>query len=333
MNIMFRKLSVFLFLAAFSFSIQAIPFSNTGLNLNEQDEQLNTAAKISPNAASEYIRHILQNRNLWKPENEILRQSLIRLIEQYNEPYDTVRTRLGTLQQNIPVYEPFQVLRADTLPVRWLNRNTFIVDTMHLERNPVIIQQTIVYRTVDPASIPYLVPITDVQLLLRTLLHATDTITDTIIDTRFLESRLITIHRVENGRIMPPLVKPGNNRTARFLADGKAIVVTESKLFYRAQQPSLLHYVLSPGMPDSLSLAVNSLLDYTFLRDSLPLIIRNFDGQQTGFWLSAGKNDPMRFWAKNARHDSVTIWVGNPSKYEISLVLEDDVFIERLARR
>jgi hypothetical protein len=333
MNKMFRKLSVLLVLVLISYSIQVFPFSPSGLNYHEQEEQKSRSANLSPSAASDYIRLMLQNRNLWKPGNEILRQSLIRLLEQYNEPYDTVRTRLGTLQQNIPVYEPFQVFMADTLPVRWLNHNSFIVDTMPLERNPVIIQQTIVYRALDPASIPYLVPITDVQLLLRTLLHATDTITDTIIDARFLESRLITIHRVENGRIVPPLVKPGNNKTARFLADGTAIVVSGSNQFYRAQQPSLLHYVLSPGMPDSLSLAVNSLLDYTFLRDSLPIFIRNFDGQQTGFWLSAGKDDPTRFWAKNSRHDSVTIWVGNPSKYEISLVLEDDVFIERLARR
>jgi len=333
MNQVLRRLPVFLILVAVSYSVQVSALSETGSRLLEQETQQTKPVKFSPSEASAYLRLLLQNSSLWLPGNEIMRQSLTRLLEQYKEPYDTVKSRLGVLQNNVSAYVPFEVLQADTLPVRWLTQNSFIVDTIPLQRNPLILQQTIVYRAADPASIPYLAPITDVELLLRTLLHASDTIMDTIIDERFLESKMISVHRVENGRIVPPLVAPGSNKSARFLADGSAIVVTESKQLYRAQQPSILPYALSAGMPDSLSVAVSTLLEYTLLRDSVPVFIRNIDGQQTAFWLSAGKDDPARFWIRNAQHDSVTIWVGNPSKYEISLALEDDVFIERLARR
>ncbi|HSV88296.1 MAG TPA: DUF3078 domain-containing protein [Bacteroidales bacterium] len=314
-------------------SFQVLALSKPGTNIYEHERQATKPDKFSPEVAADYIRSLLQTGVLNKPGNESLRHSLIRLLEQYNEPYDTIRGRLNEFGQSLPFFEPYTVLRSDTLPVRWLNQNSFIVDTAALLRNPLIIQQTIVYRAVDPSTLSYLAPMANIELLLSTLLQATDTITDTIIDERYLESRKIILHRVENGRIAPPLVKPGSAKTARFMADGSAIIVSEPEQFYRAAQPGLFLFATSPGMPDSLTMAVNTILDYTLLRDSLPLIISNIDGKQTEFWLSAGKNDPERFWAKNSRHDSVTIWVGNPSKYEISLLLEDDVIIDRLARR
>jgi hypothetical protein len=90
-----------------------------------------------------------------------------------------------------------------------------------------------------------------------------------------------------------------------------------------------------PGLqtPDSLKLAVETLLNFTVKRDSVLLYLNDVNGNRTPFWLSAGEGDLVRFWVKNAKNDSITIWMGNPSKYDLALILEDDIYVERLGRK
>ena len=83
---------------------------------------------------------------------------------------------------------------------------------------------------------------------------------------------------------------------------------------------------------DSLQHAVEHLLEFTSERDSTMLLVNDLYGNKTPFWLSQGDNEAYRFWVKNYNNDSLTIWIGNPASNEISLLLEDDVSINRLTK-
>jgi hypothetical protein len=84
-----------------------------------------------------------------------------------------------------------------------------------------------------------------------------------------------------------------------------------------------------PYQLDSLQQALNTLLEYTFERDSTLLLVNNMYGSKFPFWLSQGDDLSYRFWVKNYNNDSITVWIGNPAPNEISLLLEDDVNIDR----
>jgi len=294
-------------------------------------------AGFTPASASDYILYLIGLEKLWKDDEEPLKHSLMRLVDHYREPFDSVRSRLERFPFEKTELMPTVIVRHDTLPVRWLNRSIFIVDTVALEKDPYIIQKTLILRTLDPSQERPVYPpngsMTDIRLLIDSVLQVRDTITEYFVDTEYLESKNIQMHRVSPDRIDPPLVPPRGRKTFKFLEDSVRIVVSEATPAIVAGQDSPFYIVPDDNMPDSLRLAVETLLSHAWQRDSILLYLQGLDGRKTPFWLTTGTDDLSRYWIKNADNDSVTVWLGNPTKYDLKLVLEENLGIERMEQK
>jgi hypothetical protein len=312
---------------------------------------------FTPEEAADYLRKLVGEEDLWWSPDDTIRFSLARMSDHFREPFDSVRVRLlGFPYHLFTPYQASQVLR-DTLPVRWLIDNHFIVDTVPLMRDPLVYRQTLVMRTLDgfpnlygdelpglPAdSLPeffreslvalYGDSLPELESLLRDLLQVKDTITQVSIDSQYLESRGVVLHRVENGEVLPPLLPENSPKTASFLPDSAHILVSESRRVVAAGNEAPFYMLPSEHTPDSLRYALETLLTYTYERDSILVYLNDLEGRRTPFWLTSGQDDLVRYWVKNAENDSITIWMGNPSKFDLAMVLEEDLLVERMEKR
>jgi hypothetical protein len=293
-------------------------------------------APMRPSQASEYILRLVEKEELWRNEKDTLRISLKRLVDHYNEPFDSVEVWFGKYPFAPVEIAAGSVVKHDTLPVRWLSPAMFFVDTIALEKEPYIYRETVRMKAIDSLSLPNLKMLPDIKEMvdsLVNLIQVTDTIREVFIDKTYLEQKKVRLHTLENGRITPPLLPRGSRKTYRFTPDSLKIILTESARVLFASPDSPFYIVPGPNMPDSLQQAVKTLLDHTIHRDSTLIYINDNNGFKTPFWLSTGKDDLYRFWARNANRDSVTVWLGNPSRNNLTLALEDEVIIEHLEKR
>lgn len=297
------------------------------------DSILDPPLPFTPGMASQYILRLVESEKLWKDENDTLRFSLKRLVDHYKEPFDTIGNRIRRFRYDSININPGWIINHDTVPIRWLAPFSFIVDTIPLDKDPFVTYTTIVMRAVDTISINSLRLLPDFLPRIDSLLQVKDTLTQTVIDTRYLAQKKVQIYEVDDDDITPPLLPRRSRKTVKFLADSTGIVFTESLRVNLANEESPFHIVPDKTLPDSLNLAVEILLDYTFTRDSILLYVNNLENRKTPFWLSSNERDPYRYWVKNLRNDSVTVWMSNPSKYELNVVLEDDIYVERLEKR
>ncbi len=294
--------------------------------------------RFTPATASEYIGNLLQLDSLWREEGDTLHLSLSRLADHYNEPFDSVKTRLLGFDYDAVRPELTTLARHDTIPLRWFNDTVFIVDTVPLEKEPFITQKTfitkktIVTSQFDAPQIPGLDTIPEVRVFVDSIRHEPDTITEVFLDTLYLKSRNITLHHLVEQEIRPPLLPPGSRKDLTFLPDSSHVVISEEYQAFVADEDSPFFVVPGRLTPDSLRMAVEELLHYTNVRDSIPLYISDPTGARQPFWLTAEPDELMRYWVRNHENDSITIWVGNPSKHEIQLVLEDDIHVERMGK-
>lgn len=291
---------------------------------------------LRPAEASEYLRKLIDMNELWRNEQDSLRISLRRLVDHYHEPFDSVEVWFGNYRFEPVEIRPGSIVKQDTLPLRWLSPALFFVDTVALEKEPFVYRETVVMKAVDTVSLPNLKMIPEIKEMvdsLVNLIRGTDTIREVFIDRPYLDQKKVRLHELENGRINPPLLPRGSRKTYRFTADSLKIVVTESTRVLFANPESRFNIVPGQNMPDSLQLAIRTLLDHTYQRDSTLIYINDNNGFSTPFWLSTGKDDLYRFWARNANRDSVTVWLGNPSRNQLTLALEDEVIIEHLEKR
>lgn len=285
---------------------------------------------FTPMEASEYISGLLSRESLWTASSNSLRYSLRRLTEQYLEPFDSVRARLSAFPFDTISFiaaPPQQIY--DTIPIRWLSKNKFISDLSQLERDPIIIRTKIIIRVTDLPEIARDTLPVHLKSLLDSLLTVTDTITEMVVDTQYLASRRVTIHQIAGGKIVPPVIPDDPLRNVHLLADSSGLVVTTAIKSFSKRETIAPLPKPGPELPDSLNLAVNTLLSYLQQRDSLLLYIRDIDGRRTPLWMSGTRKEQFRFWAKNYFNDSITIWVGNPEGNEISLHLDEGVNIRR----
>ncbi len=285
---------------------------------------------FTPESASEYIMNLSGTENFWRVERDTLRLSLDRLIDHFNEPFDSVRSRLNRFPYDAVEITHGMVERSDTLPVRWLNQEAFFIDTLALNKEPFIIQQTVIVKALDTLSYSFKEPLPELQAMIDSVLQLRDTITEVLIDFRYLAARGVQIHRLANDSIIPPLVPAGGGRTAVFLSDSSKIVLSESHPALLGSKESPFYMVPGMNTTDSLRVAAETLLSYAYQRDSIPLFFSDIKGRSTPFWLTAGKDELFRYWVSNAGNDSITIWMGNPSKYELTMILEDEVHVERM---
>ncbi len=284
---------------------------------------------FTPDTASEYLLQMLEKKNFWRPEGDTIRLSLSRLVDHFKEPYDSVRTRLLRFEYDSIVLEPASLVSRERVSIRWLNDSTFINNSVPPEREPFDTIINIVVKPIDTTAINFRHGIPGLQLLVDSAMVIRDTIIQVNIDSLYLESLNIPLHRVENNRIVPPFVRPAPNRTTTFNTDSTQVVITETDQVIMGAEGSPFYIVSSEQMNDSLKYAVHTLLSYNYARDSLLLFVSDVNGSQTPFWLSGKRDEMRRLWIKNMENDSITIWMGNPARNEITLVLEENVSVER----
>ncbi len=312
--------------------IQTSAHASGNMEFNENDTIPVNSESFSPSTASEYIEHLLLLDSLWRESGDTMSLSLSRLLYHYSEPFDSVKTRLLQFDYGSLRPELTELVRYDTLPLRWLGDHVFIVDTLALEKDPFITKKTIVTNRIDTLDLFGLDTIPDIQLFIDSIKHARDTIIEEFIDTLYLESRNVRMYQVNEQGIWPPLLPPESRKELDFLPDSTQIVISERYFEYVADENSPFFVVSGTMMPDSLQMAVEELLHYTNIRDSIPLYISDPFGERSAFWLTDHPDDFMRYWVRNHENDSITIWVGNPSKHEIQLLLEDDIQVERMGK-
>jgi hypothetical protein len=290
---------------------------------------------FTPTSASIYIINSLDMSYLWKPESEDIKIPLNRLIEQYNERYDSIVTKLTNLNYRPESFKKVNFSRNDSLPVRWLNDSTFIIDTLKLGKDPLFVQKTVVKRILDSLvffderNIAAGYAGNSITRITDTIIREKDIVFELIIDTALLESNKLQLYQIKNRKIVPEIISTGRKKHYRFLADGSKIILSEPVQVLVADQNSPFNIVPNEKMPDSLRVAVQTLLSYIDKRDSLPIYLNNIEGVSTPFWLTVGEDELHRYWVKNQKNDSVSIWMGNPDKSNLTLILEDDINVDR----
>jgi hypothetical protein len=151
-----------------------------------------------------------------------------------------------------------------------------------------------------------------------------------LIDTAAIEALGIAMHTYLDDEITPSLDKEG--LMGVMTADRSRVNYFRPGTPWKAPEESPFEIMESEYQLDSLQLALNILLEFTSERDSTQLWVNDLFGNKTPFWLSLGDEEAYRYWVKNYNNDSITLWIGNPGPNEISLLLEDDVSINRLMK-
>lgn len=288
---------------------------------------------LTPLMAWEYLNELISSRELWRPGGDSLKQSLLRLVNHYDEPYDSIRNRLLNFKWDSVKLMHADVVEKDTLPLRWFDKSLFIVDTIPLERNPLVTKNTVVMRVVDSLSFSLLELNQDIKERIELLLEVKDTITESIIDKKYLASKNIQLYEITDKGITPSISYREGFKPYRYNNDSTELVMIRTRKAIVGSDESPFRIVSSGRITDSLKTAIETLTAYTYNRDSILININNKQGKKTPMWLTAGKEDLYRYWIKNSKNDSITIWIGNPSKQDIMLTLEEDVSVERFERR
>jgi len=301
-----------------------------------QKDSLRIEPRFTTSEARDYVEHVVSTDELWRSPQEPVRYALQRLLDHSREPFDSVRSMLITEDFSGIHVEKGDPVVSDSVPVRWLNDSTFIVDphgwssTLYLKK-----QKKLVYPSdtsgrrsgtitadstirADSMTVP----------VNRRMIP--DTLSVTVIDTSAIEALGISMYSYKGNRITPPLEREGN--TGLMTADHTRVLYYIPGTTWRAPADSPFSMVEGEYQLDSLQFAVNRLLEYTSERDSTIIWVNDLNGHRTPFWLTRGDNEAYRFWVKNYNNDSITIWVGNPAPDEISLMLEDDISINRLTK-
>ncbi|MFP4555638.1 MAG: DUF3078 domain-containing protein [Bacteroidales bacterium] len=289
--------------------------------------------ELTPSAASKYLAALVERESLWRRSKDTLRLSLSRLINHYHEPYDSISKRLETFPIDSIQVKPTRFTDNDTISIKWLTSNEFIINDVTLDRIPVIKLKTIVMRAIDSLSLSSIDTLPEVRSQLESYLQVRDTITETFVDTEYLESKNIQLYKTTDEGITPPIQYQGRSITDGFSADSSEIIVPKTRAGLIANDESPFYEVASNIMPDSLKHAIETLISYAEERDSILINIKNIEGQKTPIWLTTGRDDLFRYWVKNSNNDSITVWIGNPSKLNISLILEEEVSLKRMEKK
>ena len=291
--------------------------------LKEQATAAPEPIMLRPEEASAYIDSLLERDRLWRPEGDSMKQSLVRLNQHYLEPVDSVIHRLLAFSFDSLVFSYTDIIETENLPLRWLNDSSFIVDTARMEREPLVVKQTIIRHEIDSSLRSFTDSIPFFRSLLDSLVRDADTLISVIIDTSYLAAKNIQLYRLSEGKVSPPLLPPGSNLRFRFTPDSSEVILSDAWRARVAGEDSPCYIVPGEQMPDSLQAAIEALHRYTTERDSILIFINDMHGGITPFWLTSGDSDLYRFWIKNYKNDSITVWMGNPEKNEITLFLEE----------
>ena len=323
---------IVIFITVFVLVSKVFPMQQ-GRSANFQGVEVITGPEHEAARAMEYLKRIVDDKDLWVSKDDTLRLSIQRLVTHFNEPFDSIRARLEKYEFGKIKAELKSITLVDTLPLRWLNETTFIVDTVRLDQDPMLTRKTLITRVIDPGSLATPEKLLEDKDLLERTFKVIDTIIESVVDTYYFESRNIKLHSVERGRIVPSLLPPQSPKSVRFTPDFQKAIVSEPLEAYFPVGHSPFFKFHNTESPDSIANAVETLLQFTMERDSILIHLNDNQGRKMPVWLSTGSDRFQRYWVKNANNDSISVWVGNPSWRDIVMILEDEVFIERVSAR
>jgi hypothetical protein len=292
-------------------------------------DSLRTEPRFSTSEARDYVEHVVITDELWRSPQEPVRYALQRLLDHSREPFDSVRSRLMKEDFSGIDVEKGEPVMSDNIELRWLNDSTFLVDPHGWSSSLYMKKQTRLIYPADTVNADS-TNLADSLNMSANRLMIPDTLQITVIDTSALESLGISMYTYSGNRITPPLEREGS--TGRMTADRKRVLYYIPGTTWRAAPDSPFSVLESEYQLDSLQFAVNRLLEFSRERDSTIIWVNDLHGHRTPFWLTRGDNEAYRFWVKNFNNDSITVWIGNPASDEISLMLEDDVSINRLTK-
>jgi hypothetical protein len=298
---------------------------NRGSTVQEPDSL--PPIRFTPEQASDYIHRLMATELFrFQVADKSLSELLNRLLDHYEEPFDSVKAKLGNMPEDAYGLSSMQRLHSDTIPVRWLNQHSFILDTVPLSREPLLLKQTVTMKLADLSGLLPENVSEELRNLLDSVFQTRDTINEMVIDTAFLRSRKVELYHIEGELIEPPMTFPDSYTGHSFLPGKEGLVVFSTHEYVHADKNGS-HIGVRPV--DSLLNAVETLLQYLTQRDSALLMIRGADGVRTPLWITTGRPDLSRFWIKNDQNDSISIWVGNPEHRLITLQLEEGVNVKR----
>jgi hypothetical protein len=292
-------------------------------------DSLRTEPRFSTSEARDYVEHVVITDELWRSPQEPVRYALQRLLDHSREPFDSVRSRLMKEDFSGIDVEKGEPVMSDNIELRWLNDSTFLVDPHGWSSSLYMKKQTRLIYPADTVNADS-TNLADSLNMSANRPMIPDTLQITVIDTSALESLGISMYTYSGNRITPPLEREGS--TGRMTADRKRVLYYIPGTTWRAAPDSPFSVLESEYQLDSLQFAVNRLLEFSRERDSTIIWVNDLHGHRTPFWLTRGDNEAYRFWVKNFNNDSITVWIGNPASDEISLMLEDDVSINRLTK-
>ena len=297
--------------------------------LSAQNDSLGIESQFSTPEAWIYMDHVVKTNSFWRSQQDPLRASLERLLDHSTEHFDSIRTKL--LREDFSLVEVHvgDPVVTDSTELKWLNDSTFLVDPRGWSSDLYLDEEI---NLIYPEGIKqdlFVLP-SDSTELSDTTAAIPDTLVRTIIDTSAIESLGIVMHTYRDNQITPSLDKEG--LTGEMTADRSAVNYYRPGTTWKASEESPFEIVENEYQLDSLQLALTKLLEFTSERDSTLLWVNNIFGKKTPYWLSRGDDEAYRFWVKNYNNDSITLWIGNPGPNEISLLLEEDVRINRLMK-
>ncbi|MCK5692799.1 MAG: DUF3078 domain-containing protein [Bacteroidales bacterium] len=297
--------------------------------LSAQNDSLSMEAQFNMPEAWIYMDHVVQTNLFWRSQQDPLRAALQRLLDHSTEHFDSTRTKL--LKEDFSLVEVHvgDPVVTDSTELKWLNDSTFLVDPRGWSSDLYLDEEI---NLIYPEGIKqdlFVLP-SDSTELSDTPAAIPDTLVLTIIDTSAIESLGIVMHSYRDNQITPSLDKEG--LTGVMTADRSRVNYYRPGITWKASEESPFEIVESEYQLDSLQLALSILLEFNSVRDSTLVLVNDLFGNKTPFWLSRGHGKAYRYWVKNYNNDSITLWIGNPGPNEISLLLEDDVSINRLMK-
>lgn len=299
-------------------------------------DSLHIKPLFSTSDAWDYVDHVVNNQEIWRSSEDSVRAALQRLLDHSMEPFDSTRTRLIKEDFSLVEVHIGDPLITDSVELRWLNDSTFLVDprgwspTLYLKEEILLVypeDSTDYYPPVSPADIFVISDSTEISSVTSV---PPDTLIVTVIDTAAIESLEISMFAFRDMQITPSLDKEG--MTGVMSPDRSWVSYIMPGITWKASEDSPFMVVEGEHQLDSLQYAVNKLLEFTSERDSTILWMSDMQGNKSPFWLTQGDDMAYRYWVKNDNNDSITIWVGNPAPNEISLLMEEDVSINRLMK-
>lgn len=299
-------------------------------------DSLTVKPLFSAPAAWEFVDHMVKTNTFWQSEQDPVRNALQRLLDHSLEPFDSIRARL--MKENfsmIDVHTGDPVI-TDSIELKWLNDSTFLVDSRGWSSDLYLKKEVRLIYSDDTINLTLpVIPIdstvlSDPSAISGTPLPVPDTVIITLIDTSAIESLGITMYSYIGNQITPSL--DTEEWIGLMTADRDRVLYYMPGTIWKASEDSPFKIIEGEHQLDSLQCAVNKLLDFASERDSTILWVNDMYGNKAPFWLTRGDDEAYRFWVKNYNNDSITIWVGNPAPNEISLLLEDDVSINRLMK-